>query len=65
VLQEAAQQCTRFVALAPVENKSKEKSLYAFNITPLRGLTRAQLTEQPANASEFPYMLLLGDMIIK
>lgn len=31
----------------------------------MRQLSRAELTEQPPNASEFPYMQLLTSLVIK
>lgn len=65
VLQEAAQHVTRFIGLAPVINKEKDKWLYAFSITPMRKLSRADLTAQPNNATEFPYMEILAQMILK
>uniref|UniRef100_A0A914WE37 CWF19-like protein 1 n=1 Tax=Plectus sambesii TaxID=2011161 RepID=A0A914WE37_9BILA len=65
VLQEAAQHTTRFIGLASVGNAEKAKWLYAFNVTPMRQLSRSELTEQPPNASEFPYLQLLTSLIIK
>jgi hypothetical protein len=65
VLQEAAQQTTRFIGLASVNNVEKEKWIYAFNFVPLKLLSRAELIEQPPNASEFPYMELLTSLVIR
>ncbi|VDN06227.1 unnamed protein product [Thelazia callipaeda] len=65
LLQEAAQHVTRFIGLAPVNNPDKDKWLYAFSITPIRKLSRTELTLQPANATEFPYMEILAQMILK
>lgn len=65
VLQEAAQHVTRFIGLAPVINPEKDKWLYAFSITPMRKLSRAELTAQPNNATEFPYMEILAQMILE
>ncbi|KAK6021119.1 hypothetical protein OSTOST_13219, partial [Ostertagia ostertagi] len=59
VLLEPAQHVTRFIGLAPVVNDKKQKWLYAFNIQPLRKMTRDELTAQPPNSSEFPYMDIL------
>ncbi|VDM20015.1 unnamed protein product [Wuchereria bancrofti] len=64
VLQEVAQHVTRFIGLAPVINPEKDKWLYAFSITPMRKLSRAQITAQPDNTTEFPYMEILARMIL-
>ncbi|KAI1720533.1 CWF19-like protein 1 like protein [Ditylenchus destructor] len=56
VLIEAAQHVTRFIGLASVDNPANEKWLYAFSIVPMRKMERAELTQQPDNCSEFPYM---------
>uniref|UniRef100_A0A2K6VLD5 Cwf19-like C-terminal domain-containing protein n=1 Tax=Onchocerca volvulus TaxID=6282 RepID=A0A2K6VLD5_ONCVO len=64
VLQEAAQHVTRFIGLAAVNNPEKDKWLYAFSITPMRKLSRAELTAQPDNTTEFPYMEILARMIL-
>nr|CDQ04005.1 Bm3412 [Brugia malayi] len=64
VLQEVAQHVTRFIGLAPVMNPEKDKWLYAFSITPMRKLSRAEITAQPNNATEFPYMEILARMIL-
>ncbi|VDP09908.1 unnamed protein product [Soboliphyme baturini] len=53
--QEGAQHTSRFVGLARVGNPQKLKYLYAFHIVPMRYLSRTRLTEQPPNATEFPY----------
>jgi hypothetical protein len=55
VLAEAAQQVTRFIALAEVANPSKAKWLYAFNITPMHQMSRQELVKQPEDVTEFPY----------
>ena len=59
MLQEAPRHTTRFIGLASVGNKQKAKYLYAFNVAPMKELTREQLTEQPADATEFPYANVL------
>ncbi|VDN94025.1 unnamed protein product [Brugia pahangi] len=64
ILQEVAQHVTRFIGLAPVMNPDKDKWLYAFSITPMRKLSRAEITAQPNNATEFPYMEILARMIL-
>ena len=45
----------RFVALAKVGNKEKKKWLYAFNITPLKNLERAELVVQPQGSTDVPF----------
>lgn len=62
---EAAQHVTRFIGLAPVGNPSKEKWLYAFSTVPMQKMSRSELTAQPANATEFPYMELIARMILE
>ncbi|MFH4981643.1 hypothetical protein AB6A40_008352 [Gnathostoma spinigerum] len=65
VLQEAAQHVTRFIGLSAVDNTNREKWLYAFSISPMRKMSRSDLTLQPPNASEFPYMDVLTRMVLK
>ena len=43
VLQEAATHCTRFVALAQLNNDAKAKFVYAFNIEPMRSMTHEEV----------------------
>ncbi|TKR93928.1 hypothetical protein L596_008292 [Steinernema carpocapsae] len=59
VLQGAAQHVTRFVSLATVGNKQKQKWMYALSTQPLKGMTRDQLVAQPPLTSEFPYKDIL------
>uniref|UniRef100_A0AC35UGY1 CWF19-like protein 1 homolog n=1 Tax=Rhabditophanes sp. KR3021 TaxID=114890 RepID=A0AC35UGY1_9BILA len=63
VLLDVAQHVTRFIGLNCVGNKSKEKWLYAFNITPIAGISKDQLVQQPDNTTEFPYMDILTDIM--
>ncbi|KAK6753123.1 hypothetical protein RB195_012618 [Necator americanus] len=63
VLLEPAQHTTRFIGLAQVNNKEKQKWLYAFNIKPMRKMSRDELTFQPPNSSEFPYMDILQELL--
>lgn len=56
---------SRFIGLAPVDNPKKEKWLYAFSVTPMRKLDRAELTVQPPNCSEFPYMDVIEEFIAR
>uniref|UniRef100_A0A1I7WAP6 Ig-like domain-containing protein n=1 Tax=Heterorhabditis bacteriophora TaxID=37862 RepID=A0A1I7WAP6_HETBA len=65
VLLEPAQHTTRFIGLASVDNEEKQKWLYAFNLQPMRKMSRDELTAQPPNSSEFPYMEILQDFIAK
>ena len=46
----------RFIALGKVGNKEKKKWLYAFNITPLKNMERAELVAQPAGVTEIPFL---------
>lgn len=55
VLQENAQHVSRFIALAKVNNPTKKKYLYAFNIIPLRSMDAAELVKQPQDVTENPY----------
>ena len=56
VLQEAPQHCTRFISLANVGNPDKkQRFLYAFNITPLSGMSSSELTAQPQSLTDCPY----------
>ena len=54
---------TRFIGLAAVGNKNKEKWIYAFSIKPMLKMPRAELTAQPGNATEFPYMETLTEHV--
>lgn len=55
VLAETAQQVTRFIGLATYNNPSKQKFLYAFTITPMKTLSKKELTKQPDDVTECPY----------
>ena len=46
----------RFIALGKVGNKEKKKWLYAFNITPLKNMERAELVAQPVGVTEIPFL---------
>ncbi|CAI4231518.1 unnamed protein product [Auanema sp. JU1783] len=63
VLLEAAQHCTRYIGLADVGNAENQKWIYAFSLKPMKRLSREELTMQPPNSSEFPYMDLLTEML--
>ncbi|KAI6237279.1 hypothetical protein M3Y95_00248400 [Aphelenchoides besseyi] len=63
VLLEAAQHVSRFIGLGSVGNTNKEKWIYAFTIKPMRKLDRTELTKQPGNTTEFPYMDLLQEYV--
>jgi hypothetical protein len=65
VLMEANQHVTRFIGLAPIDNKNKEKYIYAFNLKPMKSMQRAELTKQPDVTSEFPYMEVLKQYIAR
>ncbi|XP_006781078.1 CWF19-like protein 1 [Neolamprologus brichardi] len=55
VLQENAQHVSRFIALAAVNNPTKKKYLYAFNIIPMKTMDPAELVKQPQDVTENPY----------
>lgn len=61
---EQAQHVTRFISLASVGN-SKEKWIYAFNIKPMKSLSRTELVKQPDVTSEFPYFQILQEYVAK
>jgi len=43
VLKDAASQNTRFVACAQLGNADKQKFVYAFNITPMKELSKTEV----------------------
>lgn len=55
VLQSSAEHVTRFIALANVGNKEKQKYLYAFSIIPLKFVDSVELKKQPKDVTECPY----------
>ncbi|KAE9550509.1 hypothetical protein FO519_006283 [Halicephalobus sp. NKZ332] len=65
VLVEPAQHTTRFIGLSSVGNEEKEKWIYAFNLVPMRKMSKDELTTQPPNSSEFPYMDILQEFILR
>ena len=56
ILHERAQHCTRFISLASVANKEKNKWLYAFNCVPAKHLSDEELRKQPHESTENPYI---------
>lgn len=56
ILNEKPRHCTRFVSLAKVGNIQKRKWLYAFSIVPLTAMNPAELTKQPPDVTECPYL---------
>ena len=46
---------TRFISLARVGNKEKNKWIYAFNIVPLKCLNKSDLVAQPNVVTDMPY----------
>jgi hypothetical protein len=48
---------SRFVALATVGNKEKQKYLYAFNMAPMKYIDREELHKQAADTTECPYKM--------
>jgi len=55
VLKEQSKHVTRFLSLAAINNKKKQKYLYAFNITPLVKMSTADLIKQPETTTENPF----------
>ncbi|CAG5131123.1 unnamed protein product, partial [Candidula unifasciata] len=55
ILLESARHTTRFIGLANVANKEKQKYLYAFNIIPLKKMALSDLVKQPEDVTECPY----------
>jgi len=55
VASESAKHITRFIALAKVGNREKKKWLYAFNMTPITTISRADLMAQPPGVTEMPF----------
>lgn len=51
---------TRFLSLAALGNKDKQKYLYAFAIKPMRSLSNEELNKQPDETTESPYKKLLN-----
>ncbi|BFZ05224.1 hypothetical protein BsWGS_08263 [Bradybaena similaris] len=56
ILLESARHTTRFISLANVANKEKQKYLYAFNIVPLKKMALPELVKQPEDVTECPYI---------
>lgn len=52
---EQSRHVTRFIALAKVGNSAKKKWLYAFNISPMSSLPRAELVNQPLGVTDMPF----------
>ncbi|CAG2164796.1 unnamed protein product [Oppiella nova] len=55
VLAETARHVTRFIAVADVANEAKQKWLYAFAITPAKGIDANELIKQPTDVTENPF----------
>lgn len=62
VLREPARHASRFISVASVNNSSKSKWLYAFTITPIAGLSNAELVKQPPDVTECPFKFTLDDL---
>lgn len=48
---------TRFVSLAPVDNPTKQKFVYAVNVTPIDHMTDTAINERPPNTTNSPFVL--------
>jgi len=55
VLTEPATHVSRYIALAEVGNKQKQKYLYAFIMSPLSSMDATELRKQPDNTTECPF----------
>jgi len=55
VLAESAQHCSRFISLGKVANPKKTKYIYAFNVTPMKVLSREELVVEPSTVTPNPY----------
>ncbi|CAG0892299.1 unnamed protein product [Darwinula stevensoni] len=58
VLQEQDRPVTRFIGLAAVGNRNKDRWLYALNLTPMCHLDLKELRRQPPDVTESPYKSL-------
>lgn len=65
ILAEVANHVTRFIALAKYNDPKKRKYLYAFNTVPMKYLSRAKLVEQPQDATEFPFRVVVQQIDAK
>jgi diadenosine tetraphosphate (Ap4A) HIT family hydrolase len=65
VLAESARHVTRFISLASVGNKTKDKWLYAFGITPASLMDKNELIKQPIDVTENPFIDLMNDQFNK
>ncbi|KER30215.1 hypothetical protein T265_03278 [Opisthorchis viverrini] len=61
VLQEKASHVTRFIALADVKNPLNRKYLYALKLVPIDKMSRQDLTQQPPDVTENPYLGLVDE----
>jgi len=55
VLAEATQHPSRFISLGKVGNPEKRKWIYAFNIVPMKHISREELLQEPPNITPNPY----------
>ena len=55
VMAQQAKHVTRFIGMADVGNKEKKKWIYAFNIVPMKQLSKLELVAQPSIATDIPY----------
>lgn len=55
VLSQQPKNVTRFISMADIENRKKMKWIYAFNVTPAKHVSRAELVAQPDIVSENPF----------
>ena len=55
VMAQTQKHVTRFISLADVGNAEKKKWIYAFNIVPMKHLSKQELVAQPPSVTDMPY----------
>jgi len=56
IMQEQPKLVTRFISIAKVKDESKPKWLYAFSLTAAKFMSKEELTKQPDDTTENPYL---------
>lgn len=59
VLKEQIRHITRFLSLAPLGNKDKQKYLYAFTIKPMCTMLPCEINKQPEDTTENPFRKII------
>ena len=55
VMAQIQRHVTRFIGLADVGNSEKKKWIYAFNIVPMKTLSKIDLVAQPPTVTDMPF----------